>query len=270
MKRWIAFLMVLIMSFSLFACGKSKDVRAAEDAINAIGEVTLDSEIAIQAAEKLYGILTDSEKSNVENRLQLVDAREAFDILKAEEQAKQEEQRKQEIYDNAKIVYQKLNDVSKLCFDGMDDIYGAWHWGIYKANKAYSGLVIYDLADSTPHFTSTELTNAATLLGVTEAQLKKDFNYPLLVVKTALTNRGDYESVMEMMNEAQTLLQELTATYDDYTYYPKLKDYYSAVDSYANFFSNTTGSFSQLADTINNYENSIRTYQSDVGFLFNK
>ena len=245
---------------------KQKDVQAAEDAINAIGEVTLESESLIKTAEKLYGILTDSEKSSVSNRLALVEAREEFDKLQAEEQVKQEEQRKQKVYENAKSAYEKLNEAAQLCIDGMDDIYGAWHWGIYKAKNAYSGLVFYDLASATPHFTSAEL--EAT--GYSETLVKGDWNYAVFAVEKALTTRGDYDTVKTKMSEAQSILHELTTTYDDYTYYPKLKDYYAAVDSYVTFFLSPTGSFSQLADTVNNYETNIRTYQSDVGFLFNE
>ena len=52
--------------------------------------------------------------------------------------------------------------------------------------------------------------------------------------------------------------------------YPKLKEYYSSIKSYVEFFTSPSGSFKQLADTINTYENGIRTLESDVGFLFSK
>ena len=65
-------------------------------------------------------------------------------------------------------------------------------------------------------------------------------------------------------------MQTLTSVYEDYTYYPKLKELYSAVNSYAEFVITPTGSFEQLADTVNTFENNIRTLQSDVGFLFDK
>lgn len=56
------------------------------------------------------------------------------------------------------------------------------------------------------------------------------------------------------MNEAEKVLQALTEEYNDYTYYPKLKDYYAAVKSYVEFYTSPSGSFKQLSDTINNYE----------------
>lgn len=62
---------------------KSEAVKSAEDAISAIGEVSVDSGDAIANAEKLYGILTDTEKEKVENRLTLVEAREQFEKSEA-------------------------------------------------------------------------------------------------------------------------------------------------------------------------------------------
>lgn len=76
--------------------------------------------------------------------------------------------------------------------------------------------------------------------------------------------------ITEKMQEAENILQELTAEYDDYTYYPRLKEYYAAVNSYVEFYTNPTGSFNQLADTVKEFENTIRTYEADVGFLFTK
>ena len=60
MKRFVALFLALIMCLSLCACGKSEAVKAAEEAIAAIGEVTADSEGSIANAEKLYNFLTDA------------------------------------------------------------------------------------------------------------------------------------------------------------------------------------------------------------------
>ena len=243
--------------FLLCSCGKSEAVRAAEDAITAIGDVTSDSGNAIANAEKLYGILTDSEKSEVDNRLTLVEARESYDDLQAEA-----------IYDNAKEAYDKLNEIANICIDGMDDIYGGWYFGIYEASDSYATSIFSDLAAETPHLTSQELEDAADAFGFSGSALKSDWQNILYIVEYAIAKNGDYDTVKDELEEASAILQELTTTYDDYTYYPKLKDYYSAVSSYADFFLAPTGSFKQLSDTINQYETNIRTYQSDVGFLF--
>ncbi len=135
MKRFLAF--VLIAAFATGAVGctgtvqnmeasgeiavveeKSEAVLAAEKAINAIGEVTLESEDLIIEAEKRYDFLTDAEKVTVSNRMTLFDARSAYEKLVKDKQ-ESAEKRANEIaaaffidYDVAKAIasYQALLD----------------------------------------------------------------------------------------------------------------------------------------------------------------
>lgn len=259
MKKFVAIILALVLGISLCACGKSEAVKAAEEAIAAIGEVTVDSGDAIANAEKFYGILTDSEKSEVENRMTLVDAKEAFEKVRGEI-----------VYKNAKDAYTKLKEVAELCVEGMDAIYGAWYFGIYDADDTYTSTFFYEMSLEVPGFTSTELEAGAAALGISASTAKNDWQYCLYIVEAAITLRGDYDVITQNMEDAEKVLQALTEEYDDYTYYPKLKDYYAAIKSYVEFFVSPTGSFKQLADTVNNYENGIRTLESDVSFLFNK
>lgn len=273
MKKVISLILVLVMCLSLCACGKSKPVKEAEAAITAIGEVTADSGEAIKTAEKLYNILTDAEKAKVKNRLTLVDAREAYDGLQSEI-----------VYSNAKEAYEKLNEVADMCVSGMDDIYGAWYFGIYEAKDVRStsaSTFCYSMALEVPNFSSDELEEAtqayANYYGndwCTKDKIvswaKNDWQKCVEIVEMAFVQKDYYSSIEKEMAEAEGILQELTNTYDDYTYYPKLKDYYSSVKSYVDFFTSPSGSFNQLADTINSYENSIRTTAADVSFLFTK
>lgn len=267
MKRIICFLLVAVMCLSLMGCGKSKAAKEAEKAIDAIGEVTLDSGDAIKNAEKLYNILTDAEKSDINNRLVLVEAQEQF--------AKLQETL---IYGNAKESYEALKEVASLCISGMDDIYGAWYFGVYKASTASGNYYFYyDLAKETPNLSGGDLKNAAEVIGYPTSgdrnscsALKKDWQKSLTVTMAAIALRGDYDTITAKMENAEKCLQTLTEEYDDYTYYPKLKEYYAAVASYVEFYTNPTGSFNQLADTVKEFENDIRTYEADVSFLFNK
>ena len=59
-------------------------VQITIDLINAIGEVTLDSKNAIEAAEKAYNDLSSEQKSKVTNYQTLVDARTTFDKIYSE------------------------------------------------------------------------------------------------------------------------------------------------------------------------------------------
>ena len=79
---------ILIITISLLfcGCGKNADIKNVEEAINTIGIVTSDSEDAVSHAERLYSILTEKEKSKVENRQILIEAREKLDDLKKEKE----------------------------------------------------------------------------------------------------------------------------------------------------------------------------------------
>ena len=271
MKRIIAILLLVAIALTLCCCGKNKEteptkstaVKQAEKAIKEIGEVTLESEKAIKDAEKYYNILTDAEKAQVSNRLDLANAKEAFEALLAAE----EENKKEQAFNNAKLAFEKLNEAAQLCIAGMDDVYGAWHFGIYDADDYSSSYVAMYLSLETS-FTTNEITQACSDAGFSVSYLTYDFNYCLWAIEQAHINRGTFDQLHTLLGDVQSILQEMSEKYGDYAYYPKLKEYYAKVASYADFFENTTGSFQQLATTINDYENSIRTYQSDLNFIF--
>ncbi len=274
MKKATALVLSLLLILSLVACGgseskdktesegKSAAIIEAEKAIRTIGEVTIDSEEAIKNAEKLYGILTDSEKSQVKNRLDLVDARDAFDTLKAKQ-----------IFDNAKEAYNKIAQASTMCIDGMDDIYGAWQFGIYEADECSISTVFSYMALETS-FTYSQLEAAAANCGLDSydcvygAYGVDEWQCCLWVVMQAHEDAGTHTTINGLLSQAEVILKDMGTEYSDYEYYPTLKEYYSKVSSYASFFAEPTGSFEQLKTTINDYENSIRTLNSDLEFVF--
>lgn len=257
MKKLLALLLVLALCLSLCSCGKSEAVKAAEDAIAAIGSVTLNSKDAIEKAEKLYGVLTESEKEQVSNRLALIEAREKLESLQ-----------KSGASQAASTAYNLLNKTADLCISGMDDIYAAWYFGIYKASD-YSTSVFYKrFAENTPNLTQKQLENAANALGLSIYSVKGDWQNCLYVAEMAIESKGDYSTIKNNLATVENRLKELTSKYGDNTYCYKLKEYYSAVSSYADFFMNPSGSFKQLSTTIDNYETSIRTCRSEVGVLF--
>ena len=78
MKKWFAFLLALIMCLSLCACGKSEAVKETEQAIKAIGKVTMSSQDAIEEASNLFDALTSEEQAKVSNRNDLSKAKDEF------------------------------------------------------------------------------------------------------------------------------------------------------------------------------------------------
>jgi hypothetical protein len=189
--------------------------------------------------------------------------------------------RDQKAFDTAKDAYTELSNAADLTISVMDSIYGAWYFGIYKAKDSSTTTVIADLAKNTSLSQSDlqkALKSTADKYDVSEATLlwaladKADsissWQFCLDVVKEAYSINGTFDRIQSSIDTADASLKTMTAEFDDYKHYPTLKDFYSKVASYAEFAQSPTGSFQQLKDTISDYENSIRTYRTDLSFVF--
>ena len=84
MKKLLALLLVACMMLSLCACGKSKEATTADELILAIGEVTLDAESRVTAAQVFYDTLTAEQKTEVENLALLENATQTLNRLKTD------------------------------------------------------------------------------------------------------------------------------------------------------------------------------------------
>ena len=90
MKR-TAICLVLLLTLCLNACGgKSKEAKAADDLISSIGEVTLESESKIEAAEQAVSALNAEDKERLEGTETLAAARKSYDTLVQEAAVAQE------------------------------------------------------------------------------------------------------------------------------------------------------------------------------------
>ena len=83
MRKIIAMLLVMAAVVTcLVSCGKSDAVKAVDEKIAAIGEITLEKENLIIEAEEAFALLTDEDKKDADEK-ELKTAREDFDALKA-------------------------------------------------------------------------------------------------------------------------------------------------------------------------------------------
>ena len=87
MRRCFVLLLVLAMALTLTACSKSEAAQAVDDQIAAIGEVTLESESAIAAAEEAVEALAEEDRKQLDNEDDLKEARAAYETLGLEDQA---------------------------------------------------------------------------------------------------------------------------------------------------------------------------------------
>ena len=79
MKQVLILVLCAVMVLTLCAC-KSKQAKAVDEQILAIGEVTADSGNAITAAEEAYDALSDKDRAEVENYAVLTAAREQYAV----------------------------------------------------------------------------------------------------------------------------------------------------------------------------------------------
>lgn len=83
MKKILSLVLTFAMCLSLCACGKSKEVIAAEKYIAAIGEVTDQSGEAIQKAEDAVAALSAEDQEVIESLSDLTEARKKYDEISA-------------------------------------------------------------------------------------------------------------------------------------------------------------------------------------------
>ncbi|MFR5601114.1 MAG: hypothetical protein ACLTKI_01550 [Lachnospiraceae bacterium] len=91
MKKHLRYAVMLVMLLLLTACGKSEAAKTVDEQIAAIGEVTLDSESKIAAAEEAVEALAEEDKKQLENVEALTTARITYEALVLESEAQKVE-----------------------------------------------------------------------------------------------------------------------------------------------------------------------------------
>jgi len=281
MKKAIALFLALVMVFALCGCGKSKAVKETEQAINEIGEVSLYSGDAIKKAKNLYDFLTDSEKESVENRFVLSAAVDEYNNLLLEETQK-----------DLLYVFTELNNAYELVETFCSDVYTAWNKGINQSDK-FKGS---NLNGSVKYLASQiSLSYDDTLWGCTHAYITKicgeqwegieghekakdavatgtlfylaSNSIPAACVCSvigAYEVNGTSENIQNTLDKAKEMLNTINAEGNLLDCYTTLGEYYDNINSFFEFLNNPTGSFDQAADTISNYKDTGRNYQSTL------
>lgn len=117
MKKLILILLTVALVLTLAACGKSKNVQAADDLIAAIGTVTLDSQTKIVAAELAVEALTDSERAQLENAATLAAARKIYDELVAAKKAQEEAEKLATLQKEAETVIAAIDAIGTVTLE---------------------------------------------------------------------------------------------------------------------------------------------------------
>lgn len=193
-------------------------------------------------------------------------------------------------FETSGAAYDHVDIACEITQQFGSDIYGAWHAGIYHVDEILDGGTAYlatelslgenelregigyVLTDMTGEdwFTlsdedrTTIIENADYIFAAMEDDM---FSFCVQVVVGAYTTNGKIDEARNALDTAKALMKELSENYSDYEHYPSLKGYYTSTSAFFDFCLNPTGSFSQVKDTINKYENEIRDYVNSGFYL---
>lgn len=290
MKKVLSILLISIMCFSMCACGKSKDVKNAENLIDSIGVVGVEDVEMVVNAKKVYGALSGEEKEQVENAALLYEAEKEIQYLCAKE-----------AYFNIKKAWQIVEQAGA-------DVYVAWHgcvenpekisqWGLEYFHKFATcplddatlteafGKTLYQLETTNGLSVSDESIDG---LWDSLPETEKDIYRNAIADKSAFTKwehtvlslhgiwraydseESPLKEAKEMLLNAKNAMKVLDEYYEDYQYYPNLKGFYTTTNSLMDLCALKTkhGSFNQYSDTLNDYRTEARNYMNDLDFVF--
>lgn len=140
MKKLMALLLVFAMVLPLCGCGKSKAATECENLITALGEVSVDSGKAIEAAEKAYAALTKDEQESIsESAAVLTDARSAY------------------IFEVSKAAYRNINSAYDIIQKFGSDLYESWYLVAYQSKKLTNSNTVKFLASKVQYLSEEEI-----------------------------------------------------------------------------------------------------------------
>lgn len=203
-NKYIASLLAAsILLLSLAGCGENKQIVATKNAIDSIGEVTIDSQNVIEQAEALYNDLEAEEQQAVTNYDVLVEARNEYDILCAEtaiEAIGEVTSESGEAIEYAKKLYEALSLEQQKQVDNYDFL--------NNADEKYTFIEV-GIGSETgwDYFSFSE--DDMIIEKVGEPDALKDFgNYSKLY--TAVESEIDY--IFEKLNLPNSLLKKVRST----------------------------------------------------------
>jgi len=177
-----------------------------------------------------------------------------------------------EAFDKINTAYGMVNDYSK-------DIYEAWRLGVNSRSSYDDEYELEAFAD--------ELDIELIYIQQAIAKLLYKPNYEygdwemlkwfyndsffsacVDVASTAYVCRGDVDQITVLLQDAKTLMKQLSSDYSDYEHYPSLKEYFTNTLAFFDFCQNPEGTFEQVVETFNTYRNTARECFFDLNYVF--
>lgn len=195
-------------------------------------------------------------------------------------------------FDKSKEAYDKITVAYEITDQFSSDVYEAWRLGIYDDEEIIDDGVSHlaselslseaELTAGFAYFLATtvyeedwdSLTTAEKVDFEDKVQVafkvfEDDlFSYCIQGVTSAYKVNGKEAEAQAALDEAKTIMKDLSDKHSDYEHYPNLKGYYTTTKSFFEFCVDPEGSFEQVKDTINDYRNEARDYLSDLDYIF--
>ena len=197
--------------------------------------------------------------------------------------------RSKEAFEKSKEAYDKVNEAYATVSNFGSDVYNAWKEGIYSEDKmtlsylaGETSLSLEDLKAGFVYYHNEEKwetmseAEKKSLMNDAESTFKLYVKYGYNSVFSACVGivSGAYEATgktrdtQALLDDAKTIMKELSANYSDYEHYPSLKGYYTNAVSYFEFCKDPEGTFEQVKTTIEEYRNKARNFEGDLNYIF--
>lgn len=178
------------------------------------------------------------------------------------------------VFETASEAYDEISAAYVIVDEYGSDIYNAWMSGIYDDDE----MDIEFLANET---------------GMSESELRAAFNslygdysestvfylyrtnddYQMFGLCTSLVNEaykanGKSEEAKKHLDNAKSIMRNMSENYSDYEHYTNLKGFYTKTNAFFDYCESPEGSFEQCKTTINEYRNEIRDFKNDLDYIF--
>lgn len=258
MKKIISLVLALVMCLSLCACGKSEEVKAVEEKIASIGEVSIDKADIIQEVNQAYEALSDKDKEKVEN----------FDILQKSTDALQKAMFT-DIADKCKEMNAGSDLVAQSVIEVWENVGGKDFWTWY-------GTILKFQNESVANIDINDGKNAlywempAYALGKTKSTFvdisiedRQD------IVDTCIVLANMYYGIQEMneqVNQDYSIYKDLFEDeYADECQF--LREWYLASSVFVEFATNPTGNRNDYSTKLTEHNSTMYAFQKEADLM---
>ena len=297
MKKAISLFLALVMCLSLCACGKSKEVKAVEEMIAAIGEVSLESKDAITAAEEAFRALTSEEKEQVGNYFVLAESKDTLEELEEIEEQRLLEEAKKAVAANGQKAYDNIKNAWQIAEQIGHSLYNVWHGAVWEKDEMVAKGIQFFMDETTlseqeviegiasRSYVNTQFTKTGVYwIQLSEEDKQAYREYATEAIEKACRSKqcmamddalwsmvnayllnGKIGTAQEYLKTAKEAMKELP---EDYEHYPTLKGFYTTASSLTDFCKSPSGNLNQYATLLNDYRKEARDYMNDLNFVF--